>query len=66
MNGYRKMLLGTLYLIGCFVMCIMAVWSGNSGWDAAGIAALPTSVATGLGVIIWGNVQEHRAKNGNG
>jgi hypothetical protein len=62
--GGRKLALGLIYLIGCFVIAILAVTRGASGWDALGIASLPTSIATGLGVIVWGNVQEHRAKNG--
>lgn len=65
-NGNRKYRLGQLYLVGCFGMGIIAALKGQVGWDALGLAAIPTSIAAGLGVIIWGNVQEHRAKNGHG
>jgi len=58
------MILGVMYLVGCFGVSFAAVFTGASGWEAAGIAALPVSIASGLGVIVWGNVKEHQAKNG--
>ena len=63
--GGRKFALGILYLVFVSSISYMAVSSGVTGWDAAGVASLFASAATGLGVIVWGNVQEHRAKNGN-
>ena len=62
--GGRKFALGLVYLILCGTVSILAVSNGVTGWDAAGVASLFTSAATGLGVIVWGNVQEHRSKNG--
>ena len=63
--GGRKFALGLIYLAGTFAISGFSVWKGVTGWDAAGVASLFASAATGLGVIVWGNVQEHRAKNGN-
>lgn len=62
--GGRKFTLGLLYLLGCFTVSAISVSKGVVGWDAAGVASLFASAATGLGVIVWGNVQEHRANNG--
>ena len=61
MTGQRKLLLGAGYLAGCFTVGGIAVYHGTV--DLYGLAALCISWATGLGVVIWGNVQEHRARN---
>ena len=62
--GGRKMLLGLIYLVGCFTISAMAVNKGVVGFDAAGVASLFASIAVGLGVIVWGNVQSKLAQNG--
>lgn len=62
--GGRKFTLGLIYLLGCFGVATGAILTGATGWDAVGLASLPMAIATGLGVIVWGNVQEHRANNG--
>lgn len=62
--GGRKFALGLFYLLGCFGISAGALWSGHTGWDAVGLASLPVAIASGLGVIVWGNVKEHEAKNG--
>ena len=64
--GGRKFTLGLIYMLGCFSISIVAVLHGATGWDAAGVASLFVSTATGLGVVVWGNVQEHRTRNGGG
>lgn len=60
MTGLRKVYLGTLYMLGVFSLA----W--KPGMDMIGLAALATGAATGLGVIIWGNAQEWRAKGDSG
>ena len=65
-EGQRKYRLGLLYLVGSFGLAITAVYKGVAGWDAVALASIPTSVATGLGVVVWGNSKEHAAKNGHG
>ena len=65
MQGKRKFTLGLIYLIGCFAIAIAAAVTGKTGWDAVGLASLPAAISSGLGVIVWGNVQEHRAANGS-
>jgi len=59
--GYRKMLMCFAYLGVCLVLDMQAL---TTGADWAGIASLNGSLATGLGVVIWGNVREASAKNG--
>jgi len=63
--GGRKMVLGMIYLlggIGCIVLSLLR--DADAGVIAA-VAGAFVSFATGLGVVVWGNVQEHRAKNGD-
>lgn len=62
--GGRKFILGMIYLIGCFVTINLALWKGLSGWDSVAVGSMCVSIATGLGVVVWGNVQA--GKNGNG
>ena len=69
MKGMRKVFLGVFYMVACTGMdtlCIMNMQGAISLNSLSGLAALNTSLATGLGVIVWGNVQSHRAANGNG
>ena len=63
--GGRKMVLGILYLGGCFAIAGMAVDQGVVGWDAAGVASLFASIAGGLGVVVWGNVQSKKVNGGS-
>jgi len=65
-QGSRKFALGLVYLIGSYGLAFAAILTGASGWDAAALASFPVSIATGLGAIVWGNAQEHRARNGHG
>lgn len=62
--GGRKFVLGVLYLLGCFGVSAGAIFTGATGWDAVGLASLPVAIASGLWTIVWGNVQEHRARSG--
>jgi hypothetical protein len=64
MKGHRKFILGMTYLVGVFSVSVVAVYGELTGWDAAGISSLFASAATGLGVIVWGNAQEHKHTNG--
>lgn len=68
MSGWRKFGLGAFYLVGNFGLAGLAIWTGNDQATAlvAAVAGFATGLATGLGVIVWGNVQEHRARNGGG
>lgn len=58
MQGSRKFVLGLVYIFACSLLSGYAI---SKGYDWAGIASLNASIATGLGVIVWGNVQTHRA-----
>jgi len=62
MKGYRKFLLGAGYMAGCFTLCAMGI---NKNSDLIGTAAMCSSIAPGLAVIIYGNVKEHMAANGH-
>ena len=68
MRGQRKFWMCMAYLACCLVLDGMAIQSASDTLSLAemgGLASLNASMATGLGVIVWGNVQSHRA-NGNG
>lgn len=62
--GGRKFALGLLYTGLSFALCAYAIHTGQRGSELLGVAALPTSIATGILAVVWGNVQEHKAKNG--
>lgn len=61
-TGYRKFTLGLVYMAGMFAIGILVVLR-HSG-DLMGVGAMATGVATGVGVVCWGNAQEWKAKNG--
>lgn len=61
--GGRKFILGLAYLLFSFVLGLLGVIYGR---DLVGISALIASMSTGLGVIVWGNVQAGKgASNGS-
>jgi len=62
--GGRKFTLGLLYIILGFATILTAVFEAPE--HIAAVAAGCVSLAPGVGAIIWGNVQEHRTKNGGG
>jgi len=67
MKGLRKWWLGMFYLTCCFILDMTAISSVEGSMSLAemgGLASLNASMATGLGVVIWGNVQGARAANG--
>lgn len=51
--GGRKFILGLTYLLFSFTLGLLGVVYGR---DLVGISALIASMATGLGVVVWGNV----------
>ena len=64
--GGRKVALGVLYLLCVTTMGGMLIWNGDTGFgDLGGLASLATSMALGLGVVVWGNVETHKTSNGN-
>ena len=64
MRGYRKLALGFYYLTGMFAVCIVQLAKGISPVDWTGLGVLAGGLATGVGVIVWGNAQEHKAQAG--
>jgi len=65
-TGNRKFLLGALYVIGA-IGCIESAILTEAGAGVIGaVAAATVSIATGLGVIVWGNAKEWEAKTRNG
>ena len=60
--GKRKFILGMTYVIGCCVLIALAIYSGDAAIVASAAAAC-VSLAPGVGIIIWGNVHEHKANN---
>ena len=61
--GGRKFALGMTYVVGCCVLIGMAIWTREAA-IVASVAGACVSLAPGVGVIVWGNVQEHKTKNG--
>lgn len=62
-KGHRKLLMCAGYL-GCTTgLCQSAISSMTEfGMDQfSGLAALTMGMATGLGVVVYGNVKEHQA-----
>ena len=65
MQGHRKFILGLAFIIGGFVLLGVALFTDKDAAVIGSLAASFVSVATGLGVVIYGNVMEHRTKAGN-
>ena len=55
MKGYRKFILGLVYMSGCFLLGTHALASGVRDFTGLGIFA--TGIATGVAAVVWGNVQ---------
>lgn len=51
--GYRKLLLGVFYLFFSFLIG----WYGLKTNQPMGAASIIVSMATGVGFVVWGNVQ---------
>lgn len=62
--GGRKMALGILYLVGGIGCILTALLRDADAGVLAATAGAFVSLSTGLGVVVWGNVEEHRAANG--
>jgi len=56
--GGRKFVLGLAYLFVVSSMAVVAMVTGKA--DLYGVSALAVSLSTGLGVVVWGNVQAAR------
>ena len=63
MKGNRKFALGMTYLIGIFALGGLAVVMDKSAGLVGAVSSFAVTVATGLGVIVWGNREEHRLTN---
>jgi len=61
LEGYRKLILGLLFLVLTYLLAVRAM---NSGADLLGTASIIAAMAAGVLTIVQGNVQEHRTKNG--
>jgi hypothetical protein len=64
MKGWRKFIWGETYILGAFGLVGYALYQGMDAGVVAAVAAACVSLAPGLGVVIYGNVQEH-ANGGN-
>lgn len=59
MLGYRKLALGFVYMAGVIAIGVIIAMRSPEHLGGAGEFAL--GMATGLGTIVWGNSQEHKA-----
>ena len=67
MRGWRKLVLGLLYIIISGVCIETAILRDAGAGVIAAVASAVVAIAPGVGVIIWGNVETHRAQaTGNG
>jgi len=60
--GGRKMALGLVYLILGYACVFLAVFKGADAGVIASVAGACVSLATGMGVVVWGNVRVHEAQ----
>jgi predicted membrane-bound spermidine synthase len=58
MKGYRKFVLGLVYLVSVVSLAHRLIGLGITDFTSLGIFA--AGLASGLGVVVWGNVQNHR------
>ena len=62
--GGRKFVLGVLYVLGVFA-CVMTALLQDAGPGViSSVAGVAVSASTGIGVVVYGNIQEHKARNG--
>jgi len=55
MIGYRKFTLGLTYMAGMFLLGTHAIAAGVKDFTGLGIFA--AGIASGVGAVVWGNVQ---------
>ena len=63
-EGSRKFTIGMTYVILGFTCVGVALIKEAGAGVIASVAGASISLATGIGVIVWGNVATHKAKNG--
>jgi hypothetical protein len=66
MKGWRKFVWGMTYLLGNMGLEAYALYRGMDSSVIASIAAASVTMAGGLGVVVYGNVQEHKNGGSNG
>lgn len=59
MRGYRKFTLGLAYIASMVALAGLHILCGNS--DLTGLGVFAAGVASGVGVVVWGNVQVARS-----
>ena len=58
MIGYRKVILGVIFLLCSSFL----IWQGiRSGTDLVGLATVIGAMAGGVLGVMWGNAQEHKS-----
>ena len=62
MKNYRKLTLGLAFLACATFIVYVGIGAGS---DLLGLSTVIGAIAAGVFGLIWGNVQEHAAKNGN-
>ncbi len=62
MTGWRKWSLGMVYIVGGLLLLAGALLTDKTGTVIGALAGAFVSLATGMGVIVYGNVMEHRAR----
>ena len=60
MKGVRKFLLGIAYLATVGGLAALEIYKHTPA-DLTGMGMLAAGLAAGMGTVMWGNAQEHRA-----
>ena len=63
LKGNRKMLMWASYLGCCTFLIWKAVEFGAA--DFTGLGVMCGGLASGLAAVVYGNIKEHQAANGN-
>lgn len=69
MEGKRKLVMVLAYVAACTAVTLISVKAATADTLAAVLASSAGwcgGLATGIGLGMWGNAQEHRAKGANG
>lgn len=67
MRGLRKILLGFFYLGGMFGLTALEITKAvDRAPDLTGMGVLAGGLAVGVGAIVYGNIQEHKAAKPSG
>jgi len=60
MRGYRKLILGSVFILCSSILAFAAI---RSGTDLVGLSTVIGAMAAGVGVVVYGNIKENNGSN---